>query len=545
MAPRARACRTLFFSWCVFFLQYANSFMLTAFFANSVYGKKIGAVLVGFVFAAYPFATALAIPLPPWLVERLGIRATVGIGLILVASGSLLCIFIPALPAGASAATVSAILISLRALCGVGAALAEAGCFTALSMGGYGHRMGLVMSSCEVAIGLGASAGTAIGGALFELGAQTVLGSWRLPFMVSTTGPLVLIVFICALPVKASNEVNPDEGDHGAAADAERACATAPPPADDSTARAAVAEPALRQLGSVGRSDPPGQLVSPVRAPPFSLCCPAYRAIAIASLFFGSAMVEATTPIFQPYANAPPLSLSNAAVGGITSITSITYMVTALPLGVVVDRIVSGPRPTRPLQAILIVGWLGTAVMFTLLGPLGQSAPLAMMISSMTLGGMAAAAIVIPSLPLLKIGVDEADEAANAALCSLWNGMYSGGAAVGPLITSTIFGVHAATQSPAERFRTTCTLLLAFCGSLTLLMVASSAALDAASRRRTCGRARASSTRAGHEPFLSALHDEQSDNSCMITAAGPLLEPLAGARVVNATTTTCVPTTFD
>ena len=175
------AAAALIACWCIFFTQYANAFMLTAFFPESPLGQKIGASMIGLVFAAYPLTTCLSIPIPPWCVDRFGIRATVAIGLLLAAAGSLLCGLVPvALPATASAAAISAVLLCCRALSGLGAALAEAGCFTALSSGDYGRRLGLVMSSCEVVIGLGASIGIALGGALYELGKDSVFGqSWH------------------------------------------------------------------------------------------------------------------------------------------------------------------------------------------------------------------------------------------------------------------------------------------------------------------------------------------------------------------------------
>ena len=43
----------------------------------------------------------------------------------------------------------------------------------------------------------------------------------------------------------------------------------------------------------------------------------------------------------------------------------------------------------------------------------------------MALGGAFAAAIVIPSLPELQLGIGETDEPAKAALCSIWNGTHS------------------------------------------------------------------------------------------------------------------------
>ena len=134
----------------VFLAQYIQaSPMIAPFLAASRPGVLVGADVVGVIFAAYPLATALATPLPDVLIARYGVRATVAAGLCMTSLGSLVFGLVGAL-APASAPLVAAGLIFARALGGSGAALAEAGCLTSVSVAGWGDDLGKALSVIEV-----------------------------------------------------------------------------------------------------------------------------------------------------------------------------------------------------------------------------------------------------------------------------------------------------------------------------------------------------------------------------------------------------------
>ena len=52
--------------------------------------------------------------------------------------------------------------------------------------------------------------------------------------------------------------------------------------------------------------------------------------------------------------------------------------------------------------------------------------------------GSSAAVVIIPSLPDMLRGLEEGSPH-HAALCALWNGAYSGGSALGPLLSAVIY----------------------------------------------------------------------------------------------------------
>lgn len=466
--------------WGVFFTQYSNAFMLTAFFPESPLGaKKVGSSMVGAIFAACPFSTCLSIPIPPLCVERLGIRVTVALGLLFGVAGSLLCGLVPvALPETSSPVVISAILLCCRALSGVGAALAEAGCFTALSSGGYGARLGLVMSSCEVVIGLGASIGTALGGVLYELGEDSFLGqswrgSWRLPFMVSAASTSVLLPLLFTLPSKrqAEDAVPPAMLPVAASADASM---------DDGPLAVATAASGGSSAVGVGGCDADAK-------PSLRSLCSARRAFSLASLFAASAVIEAGTPILQPYASQPPLSMHSAKIGLIVSIYSFCYMGAALPLGALTDRLIASHSPLCRIKMLAFLGWLGMAAGFALLGPVSFASERtswreSTLVGAMIVGGTFSAAVIVPSLPELQLGLNDDDEASKALLCSLWNGMYSGGGAMGPLATSSLYG--------ARGFLYTTNALLAFSACVAALVAAAALLYSSLLPRlqRCCGR---------------------------------------------------------
>ena len=74
--------------------------------------------------------------------------------------------------------------------------------------------------------------------------------------------------------------------------------------------------------------------------------------------------------------------------------------------------------------------------------------------------GIAAANLIVPSLPALEAGLDGDDEINRIA--ALWNGLYSLGSAAGPLVSSAL---HAQLG-----FAWTCAALMAVGGSAAVVM---------------------------------------------------------------------------
>ena len=205
--PSTRPWKLLGCCYAIFFVQYAVQFMLSPFLATSPVGKAIGIHVVGAVFAAYPLATACATPFAPLVLRMLGMRLAVPAGLCVTALGSLLFGLLPSFVSSPLALSVG--LLAFRALGGLGAAVSETGCMTLISTAeateaeAEGH-LGVALSSVEVMTGVGAAAGTALGGVLYSLGGYTPCGEFFFPFVVGSVLPLAVVqlvgTFYSALP---------------------------------------------------------------------------------------------------------------------------------------------------------------------------------------------------------------------------------------------------------------------------------------------------------------------------------------------------------
>jgi hypothetical protein len=96
---------------------------------------------------------------------------------------------------------LSAALVAMRAVGGMGSAFADVGTFTVITTVGFGSRLGAVISMVEVVIGLAGAGGTLAGGMLYELGASTPFGAFRFPFLVMAACSVALAPLVCvALP---------------------------------------------------------------------------------------------------------------------------------------------------------------------------------------------------------------------------------------------------------------------------------------------------------------------------------------------------------
>lgn len=202
--------------YLIFVTQYAAIAVMAPFFPTSSTGSAIGQTMVGVVFAFYPLGTVFATPLPPLAMRAFGARAAVGLGLTINGLSSLAFGLTPRLLGEDSPAVLGATLCLVRAIGGVGAALAEAGTFTVITTADFGSRLGTIMSMVEVVIGLAAAGGTFAGGTLYSAGASTIFGAFLLPFVATSACTLSLVPLVwCALP-SAKLEEDAGDGDEAA-----------------------------------------------------------------------------------------------------------------------------------------------------------------------------------------------------------------------------------------------------------------------------------------------------------------------------------------
>ena len=403
----------------VFLVQYSQSqAMIAPFLAMSWPGRLVGPDMVGVIFSAYPLATAIATPLPPVALGRLGLRGMVLLGLCLTAGANLTFGIAGAAASESWRGSLGVVLTIARALGGVGAALSEAGCLTAVSTAGWGDDLGKALSAIEVTTGTGAALGAALAGLLYPL------GGFFLPIAVGAALPLLVLPIVCScLPRKGY--------DKGGEAESELLGGAASAPGASRLALAS-ADPWSRRVA---------------------------RGATCVSLVLAAAVFEGLNPLLEPHLKRHPYGLDVTQVGALLAAICIVYTLTALPVGWLTDRGLHGPNAGWKLRALMLLGWAITLVAAVLLAPgSGGGAhddrtdrdytlwPLSPAAAQIALGiatpllGAGAALVIIPSLPDMQRGLAQgADEERRAALCALWNGAYAGGSAIGPLLAVMLY----------------------------------------------------------------------------------------------------------
>jgi MFS family permease len=187
--------------YLIFFTQYSSVSVLAPFFPTSEAAKALGETTVGLIFAAYPLGIVLATPLPPLMMRTFGASLSIGLGLLVSGVATLGFGYLPGSLGTGSSAMLSAALVAMRAVGGMGSAFADVGTFTVITTVGFGSRLGAVISMVEVVIGLAGAGGTLAGGMLYELGASTPFGAFRFPFLVMAACSVALAPLVCvALP---------------------------------------------------------------------------------------------------------------------------------------------------------------------------------------------------------------------------------------------------------------------------------------------------------------------------------------------------------
>lgn len=159
-------------------------------------------------------------------------------------------------------------------------------------------------------------------------------------------------------------------------------------------------------------------------------------------------MGESLCPIAEAHFEKAPYSLSVNGIGDLFAVYSGAYMLTALPVGFLVDCACAwrGGEPRiagRLLKLMMSCGALGAAVSLVLLGPIATlvSSEAALPLAAVGLAGLGTSTAfwIIPSLPDMNLGIAEDDEASRNAVASGWTGVYSGGGGAGAVLGSLIY----------------------------------------------------------------------------------------------------------
>ena len=472
--------------YLIFFTQYSSVSVLAPFFPTSEAAKVLGETTVGLIFAAYPLGIVLATPLPPLMMRTFGASLSIGLGLLVSGVATLGFGYLPGSLGTGSPAMLSAALMAMRAVGGMGSAFADVGTFTVITTVDFGSRLGAVISMVEVVIGLAGAGGTLAGGMLYELGASTPFGAFRFPFLVMAACSVALVPLVCvALPCGTSATLSEGESGEGGTRDIGVAeASTAGAAGVGATAGATVGSSAIGRSGLTSVTIPDsavsigdGELSVVLSdsaavggvAPPASDCSSGARlwtyrrVLTLTSTLAGSALLEATYPTLPP--KLKESGLGTARIGELFAMNGVAYFLGALAGGCLIDRYAA--RAAR--QRVIGSGWVLMCISYACFGPLaalpasdvtqlafiilgmfgqvsdldGPSIPLndldclsSLIIVGMIGQGVGAGAIIVPSLPDAQDGLRT--ELDKAAVVAVWNSCLAGGGAVGPVLAAAL-----------------------------------------------------------------------------------------------------------
>jgi len=303
--------------------------------------------------------------------------------------------------------------LCLRALQGCGAALSYCA-LLAWCADRFRGGLATVVGLQEAVAGVGFMVGPPLGGWLYAA------GGFRLPFIVMGAGLLVALPLLpLALPSSTED----------AEAEETPALGVAPPHGASHLSDSQAAQPAFVQR-------PPVTFLAVARLPPvLNACC----VTLLAGLGFGF-----IGPTLAPHLRST-LGASERAIGALFGLTALTYALAAPLAGVLSDA----HGPVR----ILALGTALLAVSYLLLGPsplfgsrAAHAAPAGawtLQLLSLALLGFAAALAFIPCMPAMEAAATARfgdGPASGETVAALYNGVYCGGEALGPLLGSSLVG---------------------------------------------------------------------------------------------------------
>ena len=265
------------------------------------------------------------------------------------------------------------------------------------------------MASIGTVSGLGCMVGPVIGGVLHDAVPSSPAWAFRLPFIVCSAAPLLLVLPIgAAVPQSYINDAGP-------LADADGAGGPVPTPA-------------------------------PARLWSLSFV------LGLTSVALSGTVVATLDPTLILRLEAPPFAFTDAWVSYMFMFSSIVYVAVSVPIGRLVD---SHGSSARVLKAVTAAGFVVLALTFGLLAPIGPAAwgigatdslqprlnNLASVVVAMLLKGVGSALSNNAVYPDLVMAHDADDKMLQATISGLWNAAYAVGWAAGPFVGGLLYDV--------------------------------------------------------------------------------------------------------
>eukprot|EP00947_MAST-08B_sp_MAST-8B-sp1_P002560 g2560.t1 len=428
----------------------------------------------GIIMAAYPTGLSLSSIVASVLIFKMGTRTATFVGLLGTSLACLVFGFVPDITGtwnedgstkqdlGVGNQIGFLVVYFMGGLC----AVAENAVLVVCAIR-FKERVATVISLVgSTAAGLGCMAGPPLGGFLYALG-PTAAWKFRIPFIAfSVIGAALAFFTLFTIPQvreqKAGEEQAGDDGGGSTApADAElQDPASAPASASASALDRLEAATAVEEEGKTGASvagDAAGGSDSPSQeAPPagkkkgkvtlrslLTLQC----VTTLVAMGLNGTVVATLDPTLAYRLKAPPFNYDSGMIGLFFSFSSVTYVVTSVPIGWLVDRY---PGSVFVFKGVQGVGFVLLFLTFFLLGPFNLPfIPQGFETALNTVGAVAAAMVFkgigsagnSAAYPDLMVDVPADNVALQGFMSGLWNCAYGVGWAAGPLIGGALYDI--------------------------------------------------------------------------------------------------------
>ena len=398
----------LVYTWAVLFVRYSVATILSGYFIPIATQAGISPTWNGLIFGSFPLGAALASISTPCLMQRLGAKRAIAIGLLASAASSVTFMLAPlggtTAPPGTSPAIGCAIALASNFLNGLVGGLSETTCLILSAQHyrreGGGEHLSKVMASISSVCGLGCMLGPGLGGLIYDaVHAAGPAVAFRLPLQLAC-----LLTLLLLLPLRLSSASLPLR----------------------------LPDPKL---------DPGGG------GAPFSSVVSPSMLLGLASTLVSSIVVAALDPTLSYRLQGPPFGLSDSLLALSFTFSSLAYVLAAGPVGALCDvvRKLRTAAASRALKALSAAGFFLLGASFALLAPAGprphalNSAPVVG--AALLLRGAGSALSLEPLYPDLMLTIPKDDPMIDATVSAVWNGAYTIGWAMGPVVGSALYEV--------------------------------------------------------------------------------------------------------
>jgi len=467
---RARL-RLLMGSYIILFLRYTIATFLSSFFTSVAPGSDFSGTMNGLIFAAYPLGMAITSVFAPLVIMRIGTCVSVFVGLLATSGLTVAFGLVPdLLPHWREHQQASnydwlppmeAIFFATYFLNGLVGSLAETACLILVSAK-FQNNSGAVMASVNTVCTVGCMLGPVVGGVLYSLPKDDVW-AFRLPFIVCGAIPLAMLPFVPFLIPQEYISGKPGDIPPTDLASRDEPGAR-PGTGGGNGGPASTDEMALGNVNSPRRRAPKsggngaaGNAAHEVKTLPLT----ASVGFGLASIALSGTIVGTLDPTLQWRLSAAPFRFQPDGVSLFFFYSSVVYVLTATPIGRLVDK---AKPSSRLYKFITATGFFVLFLSFFLLGPFRPSAFYSFRHSkgvddlfedklnnlpctaiAVGIKGIGSALSNVAIYPDLVLNLPD-NPVLQATVTAWWNAAYAIGWAAGPILGGGLYDVFASNE---------------------------------------------------------------------------------------------------